>query len=109
MMPAVMGGALLSALLTLPLAWPLVASAHDIGWLAVLGVFQLAVPCLMAVAIARHLSAPEVSLLALLEVIFGVAWAWLGAGEVPTAAVLGGGTMVVGALAANEALGLRRR
>jgi drug/metabolite transporter (DMT)-like permease len=109
MMPAVMGGALLSALLTLPLAWPLSASAHDIGWLAVLGVFQLAVPCLMAVAIARHLSAPEVSLLALLEVIFGVAWAWLGAGEVPTAAVLGGGTMVVGALAANEALGLRRR
>ena len=35
--------------------------------IALLGVLQLAVPCLMSVAAARHLSAPEASLLALLE------------------------------------------
>ncbi len=49
------------------------------------------------------------SLLALLEVIFGVAWAWLGANEAPTAAVLGGGALVLVALAGNELLALRGR
>lgn len=108
MLPAVLLGALVSAALALPLAWPLQASAHDVGWLAMLGVVQLAIPCLMAVAAARVLSGPEISLLALLEVIFGVAWAWLGASEAPTAAVLGGGALVLLALAGNEALALRR-
>ena len=59
-------------------------------------------------ACARALSAPEVALLALLEVIFGVAWAWLGAGEAPSSSVLLGGALVLGALAANEAVALRR-
>lgn len=108
LMPAVLIGAVLSALLTLPAAWPLAASAHDLAWLALLGVCQLAIPCLMAVAAARVLSAPEVALLGLLEVVFGVAWAWLGAGEAPGPAVLGGGLLVLAALAGNELLGLRQ-
>ena len=108
LLPAVLIGALLSALLTLPLALPFAASAHDLGLLALLGVVQLAIPCLMAVAAARHLSAPEASLLSLLEVVFGVAWAWLGANEAPAAHVLVGGMLVLGALAANEALALNR-
>ncbi len=108
LLPAVLIGATLSALLTLPLALPFVGSAHDIGWLALLGVAQLAIPCLMAVAAARALSAPEVALLALLEIIFGVAWAWLVGREAPAPHVLGGGLLVLGALAANEALALRR-
>ena len=108
LLPAVLIGALLSALLTLPLALPFAASAHDLGLLALLGVVQLAIPCLMAVAAARHLSAPEASLLSLLEVVFGVAWAWLGANEAPAAHVLVGGTLVLGALAGNEVLALNR-
>ncbi len=115
MLAAVLLGALLSAAVTLPLAWPLpvltgaAASPHDLGLLALLGVFQLAVPCLISVAAARVLSAPEISLLGLLEVVFGVAWAWLGAGEAPTPAVLGGGALVLGALAGHEALAMRAR
>ncbi|MFN9101451.1 MAG: DMT family transporter, partial [Betaproteobacteria bacterium] len=73
MLPAVLLGALISAAFTLPLAWPLQATPHDVGWLAMLGVVQLAIPCLLAVAAARVLSGPEISLLALLEVVFGVA------------------------------------
>ena len=109
MLPAVLLGAVLSAGLSLPLALPFAASAHDLSLLALLGVVQLAIPCLMAVAAARVLAAPEISLLGLLEVVFGVAWVWLGAGETPTAAVLGGGLLVLGALVANEALALRTR
>ena len=108
LLPAVLIGAALSALLTLPFSLPFAASAHDIALLALLGVVQLAIPCLMSVAAGRHLSAPEASLLALLEVVFGVAWAWLGAGEAPAAHVLGGGALVLLALAANEAVALRQ-
>jgi drug/metabolite transporter (DMT)-like permease len=109
MLPAVLIGGTLSALVTCPLAMPLAASAHDLALLAMLGTFQLAVPCLIAVRAARVLSGPEASLLSLLEVIFGVAWAWLGAGESPSAPVLGGGALVLFALAANETVALRQR
>jgi drug/metabolite transporter (DMT)-like permease len=108
LLPAVLIGATLSALITLPLSLPFAASAHDLALLALLGVVQLAIPCLLAVACARVLNAPEVALLALLEVIFGVAWAWLGAGEAPSSSVLVGGALVLGALAANEAIALQR-
>jgi drug/metabolite transporter (DMT)-like permease len=58
---------------------------------------------------AKVLKAPEVALLGLLEVIFGIALAWLGAGEVPAPTVLSGGALVIGALFANELLGWRAR
>ena len=109
LMPAVLIGAALSALATLPLAWPFQANAHDLSLLAGLGVFQLAIPCILAMACARVLKAPEVALLALLEVIFGIAFAWWGAGEEPATAVLTGGALVIGALVVNEWLGWRER
>ena len=106
---AVLLGALLSAAITLPLALPWQASLHDVSLLALLGVFQLAIPCLMAVAASRALKAPEAALLSLLEVIFGVSWAWLAGTEQPSAAVLSGGALVIVALAVNEGLALRER
>ena len=107
MLPAVLIGGLISALLTLPLAFPFQASAHDVGLLALLGVVQLAIPCLVVVRLTQVLSAPEVSLLGLLEVIFGVLWAWWGAGEPPGTTALTGGALVVGALLVNELVALR--
>jgi drug/metabolite transporter (DMT)-like permease len=109
MLPAVWIGAVLSALASLPLGWPLRASGHDLALLALLGVLQLSIPCLLAVWLARVLPGPEIALLALLEVIFGVAWAWLGAGETPGSAALTGGTLVIAALIGNELLALRTR
>jgi drug/metabolite transporter (DMT)-like permease len=109
MLPAVWIGAVVSSLATLPLAWPLRASGHDLGLLALLGVLQLAVPCLLAVWLTRVLPGPEIALLALLEVIFGVTWAWLGAGEAPGQAALTGGALVLAALIGNELLALRAR
>jgi drug/metabolite transporter (DMT)-like permease len=96
-------------LYTWPLAWPLTASSHDLQWLALLGLVQLAIPCVLAVMCARVLQAPEVSLLALLEVIFGIALAWWGAHEVPKPQVLQGGLLVLLALATNEWLGWKQR
>lgn len=109
MLPSVFIGAVISALVTLPLAYPLQASPHDLGLLALLGTVQLAIPCLLLVRLSRQLSAPEIALLGLLEVVFGVTWTWLWAGEQPSLSTLTGGALVLGALVANELLALRSR
>ena len=100
--PAVLLGALLSCAITLPLSLPFVASTKDVLLLAILGVFQLGIPCVMMVRASAHLTAPEVALLGLLEVLMGPLWSWLGAGETPGASTLIGGAIVLAALAANE-------
>jgi len=105
LVPAVLLGAWLSALGTWALALPLQASTHDVVLLGLLGAFQLALPCVLCMVCTRVLSAPEMSLLQLLEVIFGILLAWLGANEVPSPQVLVGGVLVIGALVANEWLG----
>ncbi len=102
LVPAVLVGAVVSCLVVLPLAWPLTATAHDVGLLAGLGLMQLAVPCVLSVWCASMLKAPEMALLASLEIIFGILLAWAGAGEVPGTSVLYGGALVVGSLVLNE-------
>jgi drug/metabolite transporter (DMT)-like permease len=109
LVPAVFVGAVISALATLPAAYPFQATAHDLGLLAYLGAGQLAIPCVLSVLCAKVLKAPEISLLALLEVIFGILLAWVGAGEAPGASVLTGGSLVIGALLVNELLGWNQR
>ena len=109
LVPSVLLGGVISSLTTLPLALPFAATGSDMAWLALLGLVQLAIPCALAVVCARSLKAPEVSLLALLEVIFGILLAWVGAGEAPGIEVLTGGTLVIGALVLNELLGWRSR
>ena len=100
--PAVLIGAVVSAAVMLPLALPVAATARDIAMLAVLGVFQLAVPCVLLIRAARHLSAPETALLGMTEVLLGPLWTWLFASETPTPATLAGGSIVVAALVLNE-------
>ena len=102
LIPAVLLGSAFSAALMLPLAWPMQTSLHDIVILATLGFFQLGLPCMLMVKAMKNLSAPEVSLLALLEVLLGPLWAWLGAGEVPAQETLIGGAVVMAALVFNE-------
>ena len=109
LVPALLIGALISSAFSLPLALPLQASLHDLGLLAFLGAFQLAIPCVLAVRMARALPAPEISLLALLEIVFGIAWVWLGTSERPSAQVLAGGSLVLATLVINEFVGMRKR
>lgn len=109
MLQSVLIGAIISTLITLPMSLPLQASGHDLGLLSILGVFQLALPCLVLVHLSKVLSAPEISLLAQLEVIFGVTWAWLWAGEHLSLNALGGGALVLGALMVNELARIHRQ
>jgi drug/metabolite transporter (DMT)-like permease len=106
--PALAVGGLLSLLVALPVAMPFQATGKDIALLALLGVFQLAVPCMLLILASRVLLAPEMALIALLEVVLGPLWAWLGAGEVPAQATVTGGAIVLAALILNEMM-LKRR
>lgn len=101
-------GAVISAAITLPLALPFQSSGKDVVILGALGVFQLGIPCALCVIAAKHLPAPELSLLTLLETIFGIAWVALFTTEAITAPTLIGGGLVIGALMVNELSQLRR-
>jgi drug/metabolite transporter (DMT)-like permease len=109
LVPAVLLGALLSTAATCLLAFPFQASVHDVTILGLLGLLQLAIPCVLCMVCARVLHAPEMSLLQLLEVIFGILLAWLGANEEPGTTVLLGGSLVIVALVANEWLGWKQK
>ena len=102
LVPAIMLGGALSCLIALPFALPFSATPRDLLLLAFLGVTQLGLPCMLLVLASRSLLAPEIALLGLLEVVLGPLWAWLGAGEVPAESTILGGTVVLGALVANE-------
>jgi drug/metabolite transporter (DMT)-like permease len=108
MQATVMLGALFSVLAVAFPAWPVGVDLHDLLWLAFLGVFQLAVPGLLAVWAAQRLAPAEVGLLGLLEIVFGILWAWIGAGEQPSFGTLMGGGLIMFALVGNELLGWRQ-
>lgn len=109
LIPAVFLGGAFSAALMLPFSLLFQASLRDVVLLGGLGFFQLGLPCMLLVVAARSLSAPALALLALLEVVLGPLWAWLGAGEAPAARTLAGGALILTALIVNEAAALRER
>jgi drug/metabolite transporter (DMT)-like permease len=104
MLPTVMLAGLISIVLALPLALPFEATPRDLWILGVMGCVQLGTGCLLMVAASRHLSATELGLLALLEPILGPIWVWVLLGENPGSMALVGGTIVLAAVIANQAL-----
>jgi drug/metabolite transporter (DMT)-like permease len=108
MVPAVMIAGLISIAVALPFALPLDASARDVALLAPMGCVQLGLGCLLMTRATRFLAAGEIGLLSLIETILAPLWVWLGVGERPNALALAGAAIVLGALLANEWIGLRR-
>ncbi|MCX7962849.1 MAG: DMT family transporter [Burkholderiales bacterium] len=109
LVPALLVGGAISVALAAPFALPLSADARDLAIFAALALFQLALPCALLVAVAMpRLSAAEIGLLSLLEVVLGPLWVWLAWREHPGSAALAGGAVVIAALAANEAIALWR-
>lgn len=106
MVPAVMLAGLFSITVSLPLAWPLAPTWHDLTVLWIMGWVQLGIGCVLMTIATRYLSAGEVGLLSLLETILGPIWVWLGIGERPTNIALIGGLIVIVALLANGLLAM---
>jgi drug/metabolite transporter (DMT)-like permease len=102
MVPTVLVAGLISIAVAAPVVWPPVAPAGDVALIAVMGIVQLGIGCMLATMAMRLLSAAQVGLLSLLETVLGPLWVWLALGEAPSAAALAGGTVVIASLAANE-------
>jgi drug/metabolite transporter (DMT)-like permease len=103
MLPQVLVAGVASMVVAGALAPPFAATARDLAVLAVMGAVQLGTGCLLATVASRRLGATELGLLALLEPILGPVWVWVLMSENPGPATLLGGTVVLGAVLANEA------
>jgi len=108
MIPSIFLAGVFSMILTLPFALPLSVSAVDLGLLAIMGVVQLGLGLMLFMLAVPYLSSAEITLLSVLEIIFGVVSTWLLVGEQPANATLLGGGIVIGALVANQIASLRR-
>jgi drug/metabolite transporter (DMT)-like permease len=107
MIPSIFLAGVFSMILTLPFALPLSVGAVDLGLLATMGVVQLGLGLMLFMLAVPYLSSAEITLLSVLEIIFGVVSTWLLVGEQPANATLLGGSIVIGALVANQIAGLR--
>ena len=73
-----------------------------------MGTLQLGLGLFLFMRGAPHLTAAQVGLLTLLEVILAPIWVWLAFAEVPAPLSLLGGAIVLSALVVHSALSLRR-
>lgn len=107
MIPANLLGNLLVVPITLLAgAQPLAVTTTDMTFLLLLGGIILPISFTMITLMPRYLPAPEVSLILLVETILGPLWVWLALDEVPHAATLLAGLLVVGTLAVHTAMSL---
>ena len=108
LVPATVLAGLFALLATLPLANVGAPTAYDLALLALMGGLQLGLGLFLFMRGAPHLTAAQVGLLTLIEVILAPIWVWLAFGEVPAALSLAGGLVVLGALVVHSGLSLRR-
>lgn len=98
---------LLTAILVLPLASPLMISQADFGYLLLMGLYVVPVGSALMFVGPRYISSAEVGLLLLLESILGPLWVWLVFAEQPGVHTLVGGAVVLSTLALNTVWALR--
>jgi drug/metabolite transporter (DMT)-like permease len=108
LVPATVLAGLFAMAATLPLARLGAPSAYDLALLAAMGTLQLGLGLFLFMRGAPHLTAAQVGLLSLLEVILAPIWVWLAFAEVPAPLSLIGGAIVLSALVVHSALSLRR-
>lgn len=80
----------------------------DFFYLFLFGAVQLAVGLILFTTGARHIPAAQAALLSLVETVLGAFWVFLFLGENPGIYALYGGTLVLGAVAANTLYDQRR-
>jgi drug/metabolite transporter (DMT)-like permease len=84
------------------------ASTQEVGYLALLGVCQLALGMILYTTGARLIPAAESALLANIEVVLGGFWVWLVFSENPGLRTLIGGGVILASLIGHSLVDLRR-
>ena len=95
MAPAVAIASVLTCLIGLVMAPDLYLSPHQFGYLAALGLILLPVSFIFLTRAPIYITAPEVSLILLLETILGPFWVWMVIQEEPPLATLIGGALIM--------------
>lgn len=106
--PIIGYGGLLSAALAWPLASPGAISASDLKFLVLLGVLVVPLATMLLSRGTQHLSAPDVTLILMLETILGPLWVWLVLDETPDNATLAGGALIVATIVGHAYIAARR-
>jgi drug/metabolite transporter (DMT)-like permease len=75
--------------------------AHDLTWLALLGFVQLGLGLIFFTMGARLITAAEMAVISLLEVVLGPVWVWIGIHEQPNVTTIVGGAIVLMAVVAQ--------
>jgi len=113
MTPAVAIGGFLTGVVTLLsvqlTGGSLLVAADDVAVLILMGVVMLPVALALMTQASRHLPAPEIGLLALLETVLGPIWVWMVLGEQPRAFVVVAGVAILTVVSAHSALTLLAR
>ncbi len=104
MLVALFLAACFAAVLSIPSVGQFSVSWWDFGVSVYLGVFQVGFGFTLLILGARHVPAAQVGLLALLEPVLGPIWAWLTVTEIPTAATLWGGLIILSAVAVDAGI-----
>jgi drug/metabolite transporter (DMT)-like permease len=78
-----------------PFADPGTVTAHDLGFLVLLGVGQMGLGLAFLTVGARLIPAAEVALITLLEVVLGPLWVWIALAERPALIAIIGGVVVI--------------
>ena len=98
MTAAALLAALLGAAVTWPFAQPMAVSIADLFYLMVFGATQTGLAFLLLTKGSRLIAATETALISALETPLAPVWVWLAFGEVPTAAAMVGGIIVLSAV-----------
>lgn len=88
-------------------AEPGLPSRSDFAYLVLNGAIVLPIAMGLITYGPKLISAPEVSLILLLETVLGPLWVWLALGEEPPGQTFAGGGLVVAAILVNAWLGFR--
>jgi drug/metabolite transporter (DMT)-like permease len=108
LVPATVLAGVFALISTLPLAKLDAPTPSNFVLLAAMGCLQLGLGLFLFMRGAPHLTAAEVGLLSLLEIILAPIWVWLAFAELPAPLSLAGAAVVLSALVVHSALSLRR-
>ena len=87
----------------------LALSARDLGLCIAMGGVQVGLGLTVFTLGARYVTAVELALVAMTELVLAPLWVWIGVGEVPSGYTLAGGAVVMAAIALQALSGRRRR
>jgi drug/metabolite transporter (DMT)-like permease len=108
MLPTFCIAGLCSALFAAYMSENLQVSLHDTALCIAMGTVQIGAGMYCFTLGSRHVSAVELALLSLTEVILAPIWVWLSIGETPGLLTLSGGVIVLLAIVLSSLAGIRR-